>query len=278
VRTTGRDRARPTLAGLVRACHPLPSLAVTVFTAALGVGAGLGPGRTVLLAAAVLAGQLSIGWCNDAVDGDRDVASGRAGKPVVAGLLTPAALWRAASLAVLACVPLSLALGAVPGVVHLVAVASGWAYDLRLKATVASPLPYLVSFAALPVIAATAAGHPPPVLTAVAAGVLGVAAHFANTVPDAAVDARTGVAGLPQRIGPDASRRVAATGVVAACGVLLVGAGADLPVPALLLLGAAALVGALGGLLTRADAFRLVLAAAALAVAGVVVAGPVLLR
>jgi hypothetical protein len=105
-----------------------------------------------------------------------------------------------------------------------------------------------------------------------------VAAHFANTVPDAAADARTGIVGLPQRIGPDASRRVAATGVVAACGVLLLGAGADLPVAALLLLGAAALVGAVGGLLTRADAFRLVLAAAGLAVAGVVLAGPVLLR
>ena len=42
-------------------------------------------------------------------------------------------------LAAACCVPASLALGVLAGVVHLVAVASGWAYDLVLKPTPASP-------------------------------------------------------------------------------------------------------------------------------------------
>ena len=57
------------LRGLVVACHPLPCLAVTAFIAGWAVSVGLPAGRVLLVAVAVLLGQLSIGWCNDAVDG-----------------------------------------------------------------------------------------------------------------------------------------------------------------------------------------------------------------
>jgi 4-hydroxybenzoate polyprenyltransferase len=262
-------------AALLRASHPLPGFAVTAFGTALGMAAGLGPGRTVLLAGALLAGQLSIGWCNDAVDAERDRLGGRQDKPVAGGAVTRRAVAVAAGLALAACVPLSLALGARPGGLHLVAVASAWGYDLGLKRTPASPLPYLLSFGLLPGIAATAAGRPPPVLLMVAAGLLGVAGHFANTVPDAAVDRRTGVRGLPQRLGPRRSQWVAAAGVVGACGVLL--AGAPLSAAATVLLVAAAVLGATGAAAPGTWSFRLVLASAAVAVAGVVAAGPALL-
>lgn len=266
------------VAGLARACHPLPSIAVTTFGTLLGAGAGLPAPRVALLAAALLAGQLSIGWANDAVDAARDTAAARTAKPVVAGLVTARAVHRAAVVAAAGCVPLSLLLGALPGVLHLVAVASGWAYDLRVKGTPFSPLPYLVSFGLLPAVAATAAEQPVPWLLVVAAGVLGAAAHFANTVPDADADARTGVRGLPQRLGPRRSRWVAAVGVVLSCAVLLAGARGELPGVAVVLLVLAAGLGTAGGALGGTRAFRAVLAAAGVAVVGVVLAGPALLR
>ncbi|NEB71712.1 hypothetical protein G3I39_32290, partial [Streptomyces fulvissimus] len=53
-------------AGLALACHPGPVVAVTALACALAVGAGLSPARLALAGVAVLTGQLSVGWCNDA--------------------------------------------------------------------------------------------------------------------------------------------------------------------------------------------------------------------
>lgn len=263
-----------TVAGaLVRACHPLPSAAVTVFGTALAVRAGTSAGVTALLAVALLTGQLTVGWLNDLVDADRDAAAGRAGKPVAAGHVPRRLVTTALVLAAGGCVVASMALGRVPGVLHLVAVGSAWAYDLRLKSTVASPVPYLVSFGLLPAIAATTAGVPVPPELVVAAGVLGAAAHFANTVPDAAADAATGVRGLPQRLGPRRSQVVAAGGVVLACAVLLVSGRESLSLPATVLLTGASLTGAVSPFAPAGWSFRLTLLAAAAAVAGVVLAG-----
>lgn len=263
--------------GLLRAAHPLPAAAVTVLGTALGVAAGLSAPRTLLLAAALLAGQLSIGWANDAVDAARDRLAGRREKPVVAGHVAARTVHRAAVAALLASVPLSLALGPVPGVLHLLAVASAWGYDLWLKTTPVSPLPYVVSFGLLPAVAATAAGVDVPAALVAAAALLGAGAHFANTVPDAAADARTGVRGLPQRLGVRASRAAGAAGVVAACALLVLVPDPDVGTPAAAVLTVAAVVGAAGGLAPGRASFRLVLAAAGIAVGGVLLAGPRLL-
>ena len=237
------------------------------------MAAGADAAIAALLAAALLSGQLTIGWLNDLLDADRDTAAGRTGKPLAVGDVSRGSVLAGLVVATGLCVPLSLALGWVPGVLHLVAVASAWGYDLRLKSTPASPLPYLVSFGLLPAVAATAAGASPSVRLMVAAGVLGSAAHFANTVPDAVADAATGVRGLPQRLGPRRSQVVAASGVVLACAVLLLGGWSRLSAPAVALLTVAAVVGALSPLAPSAWSFRLTMLAAGVAVAGVVAAG-----
>src|SRR4051794_2043806 len=188
---------------LARATHLEPAVAVTTVAVLLAVAAGVGPGRTVLLGAAVLAGQASIGWCNDWLDADRDRAVGRLDKPVVQGAVTPARLRTAALVAAAVAVVLSLLLGVVPGLLLLVLVASGWAYDAGLKRTVLSPLPYLTGFGALPAgVVAAAPGTPAAPWWLVAAGAaLGGAAHVANVAPDVADDLATGVRGLPHRVG-----------------------------------------------------------------------------
>lgn len=264
-----------TVVALARSCHPLPSLAVTAFAVALAVAAGAGPERSALLGAAVLAGQLSIGWLNDLVDAAGDAQAGRAAKPVAAGDLSRGTVGAAVAVAAVACAVLSVALGLVPAVLHLVAVASAWAYDLRLKRTWASPVPYAISFGLLPGIAATTVGASPRRSLVVAAALLGTAAHFANTVPDAVADAMTGVRGLPQRIGPRRSQLVAAVGVVVACVVVLTGGGASgslAPVATASLVASCA-VAAWSPFAPARLAFRLVLVSAGLAVAGVVAAG-----
>jgi 4-hydroxybenzoate polyprenyltransferase len=192
------------LRALAGACHPLPSLAVTAVAVLLGAGSGLDGPRMVLLGAAVLTGQLSIGWCNDWVDAARDRAIGRVDKPAAAGRVPVRTVAAAAIVASVATIVLSLLLGWLAGVALLLGVAAGWAYNLGLKATVWSGATYLFAFAALPIgVYAAAPGEPwPPWWVPVVSALLGFGAHFANVLPDLRADAETGVRGLPHRLGP----------------------------------------------------------------------------
>ncbi|GII51729.1 membrane protein [Planotetraspora thailandica] len=209
--------------GLVLACHPGPTGAVTTLVTVLAVASGRDAAGCVLVAAAILTGQLSIGWCNDAVDAARDTAAARASKPIVAGLVGVRTVWAAAAVALAACVPLSFANGLVAGTVHLVAVAGAWAYDLWLKATVLSWLPYAVGFGSLPVFVLTGLpARPWPAWWVVAAAaLLGLGAHLANVLPDIGADMVTGVRGWPQRLGVSRVRLLIPVPLVAAS-VLLV--------------------------------------------------------
>jgi 4-hydroxybenzoate polyprenyltransferase len=226
------------LRALVKAAHPGPSLVVTVVGTALAATAGA-PARTcVLLAAALLAGQLSIGWANDAVDRDRDVAAGRPDKPVALGTVARRTVGTAAGVAAACCVPLSLALGPPAGVTHLVAVAGGWSYDLWLKRTVWSFVPFAVSFGLLPSVATLALPEPTvaPLWATAAGALLGVVAHLANALPDIDDELAAGVHGLPQRLGPGRTRATAAVLLVVAAAVLVAGPAVPLGAAGVLLL------------------------------------------
>ncbi|WP_329440429.1 UbiA family prenyltransferase [Streptomyces sp. NBC_01426] len=222
VRTPARPRAAARTVDLLAACHPVPAAAVTLFAAALALAGGRGPAGCAVAAGAVAAGQLSVGWSNDRADLRRDLTTGRRDKPLVAGSVRPASVSVAAFVALLVCVPLSLASGVLAGVVHLVAVAAAWGYNLRLKSTVVSWAPYALAFGLLPAFVTLGLpGSPwPPVWLTGAAALLGAGAHFANVLPDIADDLATGVTGLPQRLGARASAAVA--------GLLLLGATAAL--------------------------------------------------
>jgi 4-hydroxybenzoate polyprenyltransferase len=197
-RTTARRRA-----ALLRAAHLGPAMAVTVITALLAVAADLSAARVALVVAAVLTGQLSIGWSNDLLDVGRDRQVHRTDKPLATGEVGLATVRAACAAAVVATIPLSLACGTKAGLTQLVCVAAGWAYNLGLKSTAWSWLPYAVAFGALPVFVTLAQQPPelPPPWVPVAGALLGVGAHLVNALPDFADDAATGVHGLPHRIG-----------------------------------------------------------------------------
>lgn len=203
--------AREGTLGLVRACHPLPTVAVTVLTAGLVFGAGGPWGRGLLVVAAVLTGQLVIGWSNDLIDADRDRSVGRADKPVARGDVGMRIVRWALALAAIATVVLSLAVSLPAAALHLVlVVGSGVAYNLGFKATVWSWVPYAVAFGALPAVAWVGVGSgAPPWWAAVVGALLGVGAHLLNVLPDLADDEQTGVRGLPHRLGERRTRFVA---------------------------------------------------------------------
>jgi 4-hydroxybenzoate polyprenyltransferase len=211
--------------GLLVATHAGPTVAVTVVATLLAVTAGVGPARTALVCAAVLAGQASIGWSNDWLDAERDRAVQRGDKPVVQGAVGPALLRTAALVAAAAAVVLSLLLGVVPGLLLLVLVASGWAYNAGLKRTVVSVVPYCTGFGALPAgVVAAAPGTPVAPWWLVGAGAaLGAAAHLANVAPDLEEDLATGVRGLPHRLGARVSAAVGAVVLGVATLLLVLG-------------------------------------------------------
>jgi 4-hydroxybenzoate polyprenyltransferase len=260
---------------LVRACHPEPTVAVTLFATALAVSVGRTAGGVALVAAAVLTGQLSVGWSNDFIDRRRDETGGRSEKPLVAGGLAPGVVARGAACALLACVPLSLASGWPAGSVHLAAVASAWAYNLGLKATPLSVLPYAVSFGLLPTFVVLGLpGHPlPPWWLPLAGALLGCGAHFANTLPDLATDARTGVRGLPHRVGTTGARWSAVLLLVAGSVVALLGPAGASVWRLVVLVVVAVLTVAFGLRPDDRQAFRVAMAIAAVDVAVVVISG-----
>jgi len=198
--------------GLVRACHVQPTLVVTGVATGLAVVSGRDAPGCLAVALTVLAGQLATGWSNDWFDAARDRAVGRIDKPIVAGLVSVATVRTAAVSAAAAAVLLSFLSGWRAALVAMVAGASALAYNLGLKATVISPLPYAVSFGLLPAFVTLGLPeHPWPRPTImVATALLGVGAHFINTLADRNDDERSGIVGLPQRM---TARMALVTGV-----------------------------------------------------------------
>ncbi|WP_344428266.1 UbiA family prenyltransferase [Pseudonocardia ailaonensis] len=210
------------MAALALSAHPGPALVVTTIAALLAAAARLPLPVVVCVAGGVAAGQLVIGWVNDLVDRTRDRAAARADKPLATGRIGAGPVRAAALLAGGVCVVLSLAAGRPSGLVHLVlGVGAGLAYDLGLKATVWSWLPYAVAFGTLPAVASLAGDSPawPPWWAMAAGAALGVGAHILNALPDLAADLRTGVRGLPHRLGARTGR-IAATGLLVAASLL----------------------------------------------------------
>jgi 4-hydroxybenzoate polyprenyltransferase len=245
VRKTAPVQVLSRAGALVRACHPEPSLAVTTITTALAISAGRGAG-SAWVAAAMLSGQLSIGWSNDWIDAERDRTSARSDKPAARGDVSSGSVRAAAFLAAAACVPLSLAMGWRPGLLHLLAVCVAWAYNLRLKSTLLSWAPYALAFGAVPsIITLGLPGAPwaPPWATA-AGALLGVGAHLANVLPDLEDDAATGVRGLPHRLGERWSAALSAVLLLAATAMLAVGPKERRALSVVALVGAAAVTAA----------------------------------
>ena len=240
----GRVRA------LLVAGHLGPTFAISALVTALAVQqAPHGIGH-VLTGPAMLVGQLSIGWSNDAWDASRDAAVGRTDKPVATGAISARTVLIAAWVALLAALGMAWAISVATAVLLAVIIGAAWAYNRGVKSTPWSGLAYVVGFGPLPAyVASTLPGQPiPPWSVTVAAALVGLGGHFADVLPDLVADRATGVAGLPQRVaarwGAGAVRTVALVLLLSAS-VLLVAASGRRWV-ALVGLAAAALLAVVG--------------------------------
>jgi 4-hydroxybenzoate polyprenyltransferase len=269
-----------TLRAWLGSSHPGPAFAVTIVTVVLSIGAGLEVWRVILLGIVMLLNQLSVGFSNDWIDASRDRAARRTDKPIATGAISVgvirASAWICFALALL----LALPLGPWAAVVHAIMLISAWHYNAWLKNTPFSVLPFIVSFGLLPAIVTLSL--PTPLFAAWwalgAGALLGVAAHFANVLPDFESDRATGIRGLPHRVGRRASGLVIAVSLAAASALLLVGASDALHwvgFAAGVSIAALCVVLVLRGQVSRL-LFRLIIAAALLDVVLLAVSGAVL--
>jgi len=241
-----------------------------VIVTALALTAGRGPTYATLMAAAVLAGQLWVGWTNDLVDAAQDREQGRPDKPLATGEISEAAVKRAAYTALVLAIPLSIATGLVSALAHLTALLAAAEYNRSLKRTPYSVLPYAFAFGMVPafVTEGPPITHAPPLWATAAAALLGAGAHFTQTL--------TGLEGLPARLGRRATS-IAGPALMAAA-ALTVGLGASHR-STLLYVGLASAMGLLAATAVAAVAdkpklaFRFTLAAAAAVTATVLAAG-----
>jgi 4-hydroxybenzoate polyprenyltransferase len=209
--STGAAR-RASVAGTARAVHPFPSVLLAVLSSLLGLIASGGDevGRATLLGLTMLCFQFSIGLTNDVVDAGDD-ALAKPWKPVASG-----ALPRNVAIALAAGFALGgLLLGAWLGwkawLIGAGGLSCGLVYDLWLKRSVWSWVPYAVAFPLVPAWAYTAVGAWDDRLwwAFPVGGLLGIALHLANVAPDAEADRAAGVRGAAQRLGPRWAARLA---------------------------------------------------------------------
>lgn len=158
-------------------------------------------GPALQIAITVFLGQLIIGWSNDIYDYEDDLIHNRKFKPLVNGQLTKEELTKTTFIFIPIAIIANLIgpLGFKGGLVYLLGVGCGIAYNFYFKFSILSPLPYFIALAALPASIFYAAGRTPPLWVLATGSLLGVAFHFANVLKDLNADRESAIGGLPQR-------------------------------------------------------------------------------
>lgn len=200
--------------------HPTAVLLVMLATALFGLLASGGrprPARFGLLLLAMLAGQIAIGALNEYCD--RELDAGKPHKPIPAGLIAP----RTALLITIGALLLMLVIAARLGWASLLllclAIGAGLVYDLWLKRTRWSWLPYLIALPLVPIWAWTTMERFDARLLLLypLGATMVVAVHLAQSLPDAESDRSAGVGSLVARLGRTRSLHLcrSATGLAA---------------------------------------------------------------
>ncbi|MEO6797306.1 MAG: UbiA family prenyltransferase [Candidatus Dormibacter sp.] len=171
-------------------------MATTAAALAFGVLFGIHPDdpRLYGIGLTVLMTQFSISAMNDWADRDRDAVAHR-WRPVPLGRIAPRVAMGLALFFALLAVPGALAFGPVSLTVVLLGVGFGWAYDLILKATPLSFIPFALAFPLLAVWVGLISGEPPSRLLVffIAGSPLAIAIHVADSLPDEAADTAAGL-------------------------------------------------------------------------------------
>ncbi len=206
----------------LRAAHFGPTLIVTTTTFLLALSQ-YSIIEALRFAIAIFAGQLVVGWSNDLIDAPLDIAARRTKKPIVGKEIDINQLRKSIVFALFAALLLSLIspLGLIGTLIHFLGILSATLYNLKLKSTILSPLPYIVSFGALPWAIYLPTGNQPPLWLFIDFMLIAVAFHFFNVLKDFQWDINQGVLGLPQRLGRKTSLVISISLVISAIFVLI---------------------------------------------------------
>jgi len=200
------------LVGWIRLTHPFPSILDGIVVGAVAAIAGAAADRIVVLAVSMTLLQLGIGATNDVVDAPFDAGLKR-GKPIPAGLVPRQA---AAALAVawfIGGLVAAATVGFAIAGVALIVVAVGLTYDLRLKGTAWSWLPFAIGIPILPVygwLGARGSLEPAFALLVPAAILAGAALAIGNSIVDIERDIAAGRTSVAARLGRPRAARAAA--------------------------------------------------------------------
>ena len=190
------------IVGIVKATHCGPTVLVVSISFILAI-TQLSFSKSFEIALAILAGQCVVGWTNELIDQVRDTEAGRIKKPLVAGSVTRKQLQIGIALALTLAVLLSFLgpLGSKGGWLHMLGLLSATIYNFGAKSTWLSPLPYAISFGALPWAVYSAASKNPPLWLVLEFVLVTDVFHFMNVLKDLEWDRKQGVLGMPQRVG-----------------------------------------------------------------------------
>jgi len=207
------------LKGLLKAAHFGPTLLVTAISFAFSTYYWW-EGPAYVIAFGVFTGQLVVGWSNDLYDFVVDQKHQRNNKPLVSGLITKQYLqkWLRFMLPFSFVANLLGPLGIKGGLVYMLGIACGVAYNFYFKFNLLSPLPYAIAFAALPSSVAISKDLNPPLWMLFGGALFGMAAHFINVIKDMDQDQASGIKGLPQQLGK--TKSIAAAAVLIALGIV----------------------------------------------------------
>jgi len=206
----GDSSLPPAWLSAVRLVHPFPSVVVAAVTVGFTVLVDPFPGiqTAAYLGIGMLCYQLAIGIVNDVVDADADRQT-KPWKAVARGVVSG----RAA--AILACILaasgllLTMYFGVIAWLLGVAGLACGLLYDVRLKRTRLSWLPFAVAFPLIPLWVFVASHAWSPLLwwTLPLGASLGFALHLANQAPDISGEAE--IDGAAHRMGEQRARLLA---------------------------------------------------------------------
>ena len=220
-----------TTVSLIRLLHPFPSLVVTAVTLGMAFLADSSPpfATVAMLGMGMLCYQFCIGISNDVVDAADDAMS-KPWKAIPRGVIPRriavalAAGLAGAGLLITSGLPFGSWLIGIAGL------ACGLAYDVQLKRTAWSWLPFAIAFPLIPAWTFTALDRWEPLLWWVfpLGAVLGFALHLANQAPD--VPKEQHIRGVAHRLGTERAANlslglVGLSGMIAALVLRFEGAG-----------------------------------------------------
>jgi 4-hydroxybenzoate polyprenyltransferase len=198
--------------GALRVLHPFPAGLVSAVAVAIVpfADAEAELGLYIVLGLGMLCYQFSIGVANDLVDAEVDAAT-KPWKPIPRGAVSRRAAMVLAVVFAGVGVLVTSGLDLVPWVIGMAGLACGLAYDVQLKRTAWSWLPWAIAFPLIPAWVYTAADAWDPLLwwAFPLGGLLALSLYFANQAPGAENERELGVGGLAQSAGERRSRALA---------------------------------------------------------------------